>query len=115
MSWSKAIFWIAFCAIAALAFMPTYDPLPDFVSLSDVLNHFTAFFTLFLLHAAAYPDMTSSKRLALFLVYGLFIEAVQYFLPTRDASLKDFAVDAAALIAALVFVRLYRRLKPVAV
>jgi len=115
MTRTKVLFWTAFFSIAALSFMPSYDPLPDFVSFSDILNHFSAFFILYTLHTFAFANVTTFRRITLFLAYGLFIEMVQSFLPTRDASLTDFAVDTVAITAAVAFQGLYRRLKPVTI
>ena len=109
MSPAKLLFAAVFLSIAVLAFMPSYKPLPDIVSMSDILNHFAAFFTLYLLHLAAYPAVTWRLRSAFFLGYGILIEAVQAFLPTRQSSASDVAVDAAAILAAVLLHRLFRR------
>jgi VanZ family protein len=111
----KLLFFGAVSAITLLAFIPTYAPLPEIVSFSDILNHFAAFFTLYLLHAAAYPRVSAKARCAFLFGYGLFLETVQYFLPARQASAEDIAVDAAGILTALFLHRLYRRFKPEAV
>lgn len=107
----KLLFACAIAAITVLAFIPTYAPLPDVLSLSDILNHFAAFSTLYLLHAAAYPHITVKVRSAFLLGYGCLIEAVQYFLPPRQASAWDIAVDAAGILAGLFLYDLYLRFK----
>lgn len=111
----RLLFACAVCAITVLAFLPTYAPLPDVVSVSDLLNHFIAFVTLYLLHTAAYPGLSVKRRSALLLGYGLFIEAVQYFLPARQASAGDVAVDAAGILAGILLHHLYHRFKRPAV
>ena len=100
---SKLLFFSALTAVTILAFIPTYAPLPEVVSFSDILNHFTAFTVLFFLHLRAYPAVPTRRRIFLLIAYGIFIEAVQYFLPARSASTGDIAVDTAAVFfAALV-------------
>jgi len=104
----RFLFLTVALAVAVLAFIPGYAPLPDAFSYSDILNHFAAFFVLYVLHVWAYPSTTPLQRIGLLIAYGALIEGVQYFLPTRDASLNDLAVDAAALLSAAVSEPLYR-------
>ena len=99
----RLLFWTLLITIAALAFMPSYDPLPKIVSASDIFNHFAAFFTLALIYRFAYPQHASKHLFVSLLAFGMLIECVQYFLPTRSASLKDLAVDASAVAAAVLF------------
>ena len=107
---ARLLFFSALAAVTTLAFVPNYDALPEAASFSDTLNHFAAFVVLYLLHAAAYPSFHTRRRIALLLLYGVFIETVQYFLPARSASAGDVAVDAAALFAAAVLQNLLPRL-----
>ncbi|MHC3994229.1 VanZ family protein [Thiomicrolovo sp. ZZH C-3] len=111
MNVAKLLFAVTLLAVSILAFIPTYEPLPTVVSVSDVLNHFAAFFTLYLLHLFAFPLFSWRLRSALLLGYGILIEAVQAFLPNRHASLSDIAVDAAAVAAALCLHLLVYRLR----
>lgn len=111
---TRLLFWTVFAAVAVLAFIPSYASLPDAVSISDVLNHSAAFSTLYLLNALAYPAISALQRGGFLLLYGILIEAVQHFLPAREASLGDIAVDAAAITALFCLEHLYRRLKTVA-
>ncbi|WP_345973435.1 VanZ family protein [Sulfurimonas diazotrophicus] len=111
MNAAKLLFAVTLLAVTLLAFIPTYEPLPEIVSFSDILNHFAAFFTLYMLHLFAYPAFSWRRRSALLLGYGVLIEAVQAFLPNRYASLSDVAVDAAALTAAMLLHLLVYRLR----
>jgi len=108
---AKLLFAAVLFSVTVLAFMPTYAPLPDIISFSDILNHSAAFFTLYMLHLLAYPAVTQRMRAGLLLAYGILIEAVQAFLPTRYASASDVAVDAAAILAAVLLHTLFRRRK----
>jgi VanZ family protein len=105
----RILFALTLAAVTFLAFVPTYEPLPDVVSVSDVLNHFAAFFTLYALHVPAYPAVSIRHRAAGLVFYGLFIETVQAFLPNRSASVGDLLVDAAAVGAAMALQLLWRR------
>ncbi len=106
---AKTLFYLTLFAVTVLAFIPTYASLPDAVSVSDVLNHFAAFSVLFFLHLRAYPAEAPQHRILLLIAYGVFIEAVQYFLPARSASAGDIAVDAAAVLFSAAIQRLLPR------
>jgi VanZ family protein len=73
--------------------LPDYSNLPEAVSISGIINHFIAFFVLFLLFKYSYPKLTCKRRIYLLIAYAFFIETVQYFLPTRAAEFLDIAVD----------------------
>lgn len=92
--------------------MPNYDPLPPVVAISDILNHAAAFITLYILHAAGYPSVQTRARFSGLVGYGIAIEAVQYFLPARTASLSDVAVDTTALLFAITLHHLFTPLLP---
>ncbi len=78
--------------ISYIAFLPNYDDLPEFTTISDVINHFAAFFVLSLFLEMGFSPKQNVAFLILFL-YGFFIEAVQHFLPNRVFDLMDIAVD----------------------
>jgi VanZ family protein len=83
-----------------LAFLPNYSNLPEIVSVSGVINHFLAFFTLYILFSYAYPTLTCKRRITLLIIYAFFIEIVQYFLPTRAAEFMDIVVDSVGIFVA---------------
>ena len=95
---AQFIFFFLLLVISYIAFLPNYNSLPELTSVSDILNHFMAFFVL-----AIFLDMGFCLKyryaFALLLLYGFFIESVQYFLPNRDFSLLDIVVDMAGLLA----------------
>ena len=106
---SRRLFWGVMAGIASLAFMTSYDPLPDIVSFSDILNHFSAFFVLSFICKLSYPLLMPKLQFILLFSFGVLIEFVQYFLPTRSASAKDLAVDAVAIATALSFQYFFAR------
>jgi VanZ family protein len=94
---ARILFFSALLAITVLAFLPDYSHLPQIVSLSDLVNHTAAFTVLFILYRLSYGHAT--VQIVLLLIgYGLFIEAVQSFLPTRSASLTDIVADGVGII-----------------
>jgi VanZ family protein len=98
-------FWIPLLGASYAAFAPQGVPMP--FQVSDII-----------LHAAAFTYLTAALRLAHFsggawwksaawmLAYGVFIEVVQSFEPTRDAELKDIAVDMVGIALGLGLYRL---------
>jgi len=94
---SRISFFSLLVIISYIAFLPNYDELPSFTSLSDVFNHFIAFLVL-----AVFLDFAFSPKyrylLFILLSYGLFIECVQYFLPNRAFDLVDIIVDLSGVI-----------------
>lgn len=106
----RLLFLAALLSISTLAFLPDYNALPPIVSVSDLLNHAAAFIFLSVLYTLAYPH--SFQRIALTLLgYGLLIELVQAFLPTRFASIEDVVADAAGVIAGIAGVKMFRSLR----
>jgi VanZ family protein len=89
--------------------LPDYSGLPDLLSFSDLLNHAVAFFILFLLFERAFPHLKTSERFVLLFLFAFSIELVQFFLPTRTASISDIAADGAGMLFALFVIPLLRR------
>jgi len=100
---------MALISINTLAFLPNYDDLPSFVSVSDLLNHTMAFTVLYLLFERAHPNVSTMTRVSLLLFYGIMIEVVQYFLPTRSADPYDVIADSTGIVIAILLIRLLRR------
>ncbi len=105
----KILLYLALTAITILAFLPNYNALPVFLSFSDLLNHTIAFIVLYLLLAGAYPLLEWKYFIFLLLLYALWIEGVQYFLPTRCASWSDIAADSVGLLLGYLFKRITKR------
>ncbi len=96
------LFRIGFAATLVVVSYLAVTPMEHTVSqlVSDKLNHMAAFLVLAALLDFSLPrqEFTLAKAGAL-LGYGLLIEIVQYFLPFRQFSLLDLAVDALGLAA----------------
>jgi len=106
----RVLFYTTLLIITILAFLPDYDALPPIVSFSDILNHTLAFVVLFLLLKAAHPQLALKYLFILLVIYAIFIEVVQYFLPTRFASFSDILADITGLFIGYLFSRLVLRL-----
>ena len=102
----RLLFTVAFGAITYIAFLPNYDTLPQIASFSDLLNHAVAFMVLYLLLEYARVSDSMVKKATFFLFYALFIELVQYFLPTRCADFYDVIADMFGVVTALMLLRL---------
>ncbi len=100
---------LAVCLIGYLAFTPVVHS--GAVQVWDKLNHAAAFYVLALLLDFSQPRMRfgAAKGLAL-LAYGVTIEAVQYFLPYREASVGDLLADAIGVFAYLCSIPLLARI-----
>lgn len=96
--------------ISYIAFLPNYNDLPELTSLSDVLNHFAAFFVLSFFLDRGFSARIGSAFLILF-IYGLFIEVVQYFLPNRCFDLLDVAVDMVGVVIYYALLRMFLLIK----
>lgn len=76
----------------------------------DKLRHISAFLTLAVVASLGWASHAKlALRVALgLLAYGLFIELVQSQLPSRSASLADWAADAVGIALGLALVRRLR-------
>jgi VanZ family protein len=92
-----------------LAVLPNYNALPDFLSFSDLINHTAAFALLFLLFERAFPHLNTDERFVLLFLFAFSIEVVQYFLPSRAASISDIAADGAGMLVAFLLIPLLRK------
>jgi len=93
---ARILFGLDLVAISVLAFMP--GPEVPVTTHWDKGDHTLAFFSLSLLARFAWPRQPF-WRIALALVgYGVFIEIVQAFLPTRDAEALDVLADSTGIV-----------------
>jgi len=88
-------FWSAITVIMALAVTPQGVKLAR--HMSDKLNHFAAFLVLSYLGDRAYEKPFVSIGICLVL-FGLFIEAIQFFLPYRKFSPLDMLANICGIL-----------------
>jgi VanZ family protein len=86
-------------AVGAILYLATTrQPLPDIATLSDKANHALAFLVLALLADFSLPRARFGlAKAAALLAFGVAIEAVQHFLPWREASAMDVVADLAGI------------------
>ena len=82
-------------AVAAIAWLATTDrTYPAIEQVSDKLYHAAAFAVLAALADLSFPaGRFGLAKIGALLGFGIAIEAVQYFLPHRQASLADVLAD----------------------
>lgn len=92
-----------------LAFMPS-DPQPEVIAHLDKLQHGVAFAALAVVAVLASAGPRPARRVGLWLLgYGLFIEVVQAWLPSRQGDPLDLLADATGILLGLALVSGLRR------
>jgi VanZ family protein len=93
-------FWVPFAFTTYAAFAPSGVPLP--FAVSDIVLHACAFTYLTAALWFAHHSADRGWKPALWMMaYGIAIELIQSFEPTRDAELKDLVVDAVGILLGL--------------
>jgi len=77
--------------------------IPDNVTIpsiyADKIKHATAFFTLsLLLNRASSTIQHRLRNMGALLLFGIFIEFVQYFIPTRESDIDDIVADLTGIV-----------------
>jgi VanZ family protein len=89
----KFLFFITAIAIFILATMGD-DHIQINHQYADKIKHITAFFTLSLLLNRSSSSIEKRLRnMVALLLFGFFIELVQYFIPSRETSFMDILAD----------------------
>ena len=97
--WWMAAFWLVWCASTILMLLPAQD-LPK-VNIWDKAEHAGTFFALMVLAWLGYYQKHSPQRLALLLIaYGIAIECIQFFIPSRSFSVLDMVADTTGVLPA---------------
>lgn len=103
-------FWIPFCGVTYFAWTPA-DPLENPLPY-DKFMHLMAFGYLAVAFAVAYtPWATWPRTTGIMLAYGVLIEVVQAFIPTRSCSWLDIVADGIGIL--LAWIGLYAMSKVV--
>lgn len=108
---SKILFFTYLAIIFYLAVTPQEV---DVVKNSwDKLNHFAAFFVLYVLLTFSFNKINIFYRFLISLSFGIFIEIIQYFLPNREFSLLDVLADVIGIILGILFVKIFFMIKKI--
>jgi VanZ family protein len=97
--WLKLLFIIYVVFIGFISFYPT----PPETYTSDKLNHFIAFFVFSVFYRVSFRGGYWANFF-LAVIYGAFIEVVQYFLPYRSAEYGDFIADIFGALCGMFFI-----------
>ena len=110
-NFKKALFWVCFLALNALALSPAPYLPPGLFHWWDKALHAIGFGTLTVLAVLAYPDV-SKLRIGLMLVaLGVLIEVLQYFSGYRFGDWQDAVADGVGVLGGLVGVTWLMRLE----
>jgi len=97
-------FWLLWAISTTLMLLPASE-LPT-VNLWDKAEHAMTFAALMALAWPAYHHRFSAQKLALSLVgYGIAIECIQFFIPSRSFSVLDMVADSIGVAVVLLFLR----------
>ena len=102
----KALFWLCFVALNALALSPApYLPPLEIFDWWDKAQHAIGFGTLAVLAVLAYPGV-SKLRIGLMLVaLGVLIEVLQHFSGYRFGDWQDAVADGVGVVLGLALAR----------
>jgi VanZ family protein len=89
----KKLFFITVIAVFILALVPS-EQISLHPYYDDKIKHLIAFFTLsFLLNRSSSSIEKRLRNMGALLLFGIFIEFVQYFVPSRQSSINDVIAD----------------------
>ena len=98
------IFWISILTITGFALSTASPKMYDHLLKSDKLLHFIAFFYLtFTCLSLRRKIIKSAQVILLIFLYGLLIELLQYFIPSRQCSLSDIMANTFGCLAGVIF------------
>mgnify|MGYP000861602699 CR=1 FL=1 len=94
-----AAFWLVWCIATTLMLLPAKD-LPQ-VNIWDKAEHAGTFFALMTLAWLSYRKNFAAWQLAALLIsYGIAIECIQFFIPSRSFSVLDMVADTTGVLPA---------------
>lgn len=105
------LFQISFviCLIAIEYLATTTTSIPAVSNSWDKLNHFVAFFVLYILFDFGFKIFTTLGKVSLLFLFAVQIELVQYFIPNRYFSLLDILADGFGIIIGIFIIRFYNK------
>ena len=106
----RSLFWSAATFAFVMAVLPHPPQVPG--DPSDKVQHIVAFACLALLGSMAYPRLDAAKLVLGLSAFGAVIELVQ-LIPRlhRDSDALDWLADTAAVVAMVLAIRGWRRLR----
>lgn len=108
----KALFFAALAVVAVLSLLPAAD-LPD-PGISDKLSHFLVYGALAVLGRAAYLRAPWAPILIGLVLYGVLMEGLQGFVPSRTVSGLDALANALGVMSGYALIVLTGRVRRLA-
>ena len=107
----KALFWLCFVALNALALSPAPYLPPALFDWWDKAQHAIGFGTLTVLAVLAYPDVSKLRMGLMLVALGVLIEVLQHVGGYRFGDWQDAVADGAGVLGGLVGVTWLMRLE----
>jgi VanZ family protein len=98
----KVFLIIYIIIINYLAFMPISN---DIGTESDKVNHILAFIVFTFLISQSFK-ISNFKIIISGLIFGIYIELIQYFIPYRSSDIRDIMADILGVLLALILLNL---------
>jgi len=86
----RIIFWLTICAVSILSVIPNPESVTG--DMNDKINHVLAFSVLSLLALQGFKTRVRIIVTGL-AAYGILIELIQFWIPSRSCSFLDFCAD----------------------
>jgi VanZ family protein len=94
----KVLFFITAFIVFIFAIVPD-DNIHLNINNADKVKHFFAFFVLsFLLNRASSTIEHRIRNMGALLLFGISIEIIQLFFPTRESSIEDIIADSVGIL-----------------
>jgi len=107
----KVLFFITAFIVFIFAIVPD-DNIHMDIDNADKIKHFSAFFVLsFLLNRASSTIKHRIRNMGALLLFGISIEVVQLFFPTRESSIEDIVADSVGILIFQLFLSFFRFIK----
>lgn len=99
--------YLFICTVAIEFLATTTQHIEVMESMWDKANHFTAFFTLYILLSFSFKNLNIVAKSIILVAFGVQIEIVQSFIDGRSASLFDVVADSIGILIGVVFYKIF--------
>lgn len=98
------VFWVSILVITGFALTTASPKLYGNLLSNDKILHFITFFYLTFICLSLRRNIIKSTQVVLLIfLYGLLIELLQYFIPSRQCSLSDILANSIGCLAGMIF------------
>lgn len=99
--------YLFICTVAIEFLATTTQHIEVMESMWDKANHFTAFFTLYILLSFSFKNLNIVAKSIILVAFGVQIEIVQSFIDGRSASFLDVVADSIGILIGVVFYKIF--------